>query len=145
MKTQFKKILPNWLVEYYKLKIESNIFKNKQIEETFTYINENKYSAKGHNRAEITKQLFLDVLLGNDCITTRMSPDKFLLYNEITKVVNSGVAPFSEHTRRMNATYNKLKKRVGNVFVGPVIINIYQDLSLTVLMRESNQSQHAIP
>lgn len=88
------------------------------------YIHEKKYSAKGHNHAEITKQLFLDVLNGIECKTSRMSPDKFIIYNEITKIVNSGVSPFCNHTRAVNATYNNLKQRIGNTFVGPVIINI---------------------
>jgi len=42
MKKQIKKILPNWFIEHLKLKRQSNIFKNKAIDETFTYINENR-------------------------------------------------------------------------------------------------------
>ena len=43
MKRQIKKILPYWFIEYVNLKKINNIFKNKPIKETFTYINENKY------------------------------------------------------------------------------------------------------
>lgn len=43
MKYLIKKILPTWLVDIIKYRRRRNIFKNKSISETFTYINESGY------------------------------------------------------------------------------------------------------
>ena len=43
MKKAIKKFLPDWIVEYLKIKRQKNAFKNKPIKETFTQINESKY------------------------------------------------------------------------------------------------------
>jgi len=43
MKKQLKKLLPKWLVDIIKIRRRKNIFKNKSISETFTYINESSY------------------------------------------------------------------------------------------------------
>lgn len=88
------------------------------------YINESKYSAKGHNHKQITRELFMDVVNGKDKLTTRESPDKYIYYSEKDHTVNSGVYMFETRARAINATFNKLKKRVNNVFTGPFIINL---------------------
>jgi hypothetical protein len=43
MKALIKKILPYWLVEIIKIRRRNNIFKNKSISETFTFINKEGY------------------------------------------------------------------------------------------------------
>ncbi|WP_456439190.1 hypothetical protein [Psychroserpens sp.] len=69
MKKQLKKILPDWFVEYLKIKRQSNIFKNKPIEETFTYINKNNSwtsdeSVSGDgSEVDVTKELISELQL----------------------------------------------------------------------------------
>lgn len=63
MKTLIKKILPIWLVEILKIRRRKNIFTNKSISETFTYINEKEYwqseeSVSGDgSEVEVTEEL----------------------------------------------------------------------------------------
>lgn len=80
MKVLLKKILPNWLISFIKLKRRKNVFKNKQIKETFTYINESKYwtseeSVSGDgSELEVTHELRhkLDDLLKNKNIKSML-------------------------------------------------------------------------
>ena len=67
LKDKLKNILPNWLVDQIIIKKRSNIFKNKPIQETFTYINEHKYwksdeSVSGDgSELEVTQELIKEL------------------------------------------------------------------------------------
>lgn len=86
------------------------------------WLNEKKFSAKGHNRGEITRETFMAVMEGEEVTTTRLGPEKNLFIAD--NVVHSNVTPFVPLSRHMNITVNKYKRHVGGgVYVGPFIIN----------------------
>lgn len=80
MKKQIKKILPNWLISFIKLKRKKRAIKNKHIKDTFTYINESKHwtsdeSVSGDgSELEVTQELRnkLEVLLSKKNIKSML-------------------------------------------------------------------------
>lgn len=83
------------------------------------YIDENKFSAKGHNRAQLTREHFVNALNNENVVTTRESP-----YREVTVENNklrAHITPFVTQSRTLRVTTNELKHRHEYIYTGPVL------------------------
>ena len=85
------------------------------------YINDNKFSCKGHNRKEISKELFEKCNNGFVITTSRMSPYKSILQTE-SKTIHTTVTRISKQHRSMQITLPPLKRLIKNgILVGPIV------------------------
>lgn len=78
-----------------------------------------KFSAKGHNRNQLTRQHFLDALNGKRVVTTRESPYKEIYLEGRT--LYSHITPFVLQQRQMKPVCNELKHRNNYLYTGPVL------------------------
>ena len=85
------------------------------------YINDKKFSCKGHNRQEITSDMFIKCSNGLVMKTTRMSPYKSILLSE-NKTIHTTVTRFGKQSRSMQITLPPLKRLIKhNVLIGPIV------------------------
>ena len=75
------------------------------------YINDKKFSCKGHNRKEVTKELFGRANQGFVMETSRMSPFKHIFTTD-DKTIHTNVTRFAKQKRSLQITLPQLKKLV---------------------------------